>query len=306
MNVKNRARCKLIAIAALFAVGLASCGPLPQPFRGAPSVASNNPLLDVPTAVGVAVLPVSGAAQPFGTQLTAAVAESLRDLEVPAEATDQNAGLGFSLEGRVGRVSRSPRGISAEITWTLKSRTGGISDTRTQTIEIPETTWIDGDAPTAERLGLRAARTALSMLGADSRPAGPVRPSTAAAPDLPSVSVLPVESAPGDGREALMLAVLQSLTLNGVRRDDVGPDVVLRCEVISTPYDDRLQRVEIIWSAQLRDGTELGKVRLDNTIPVGALDGTWGSTAFAIADAAAPDLLNLLASAPNIGNSTAP
>jgi len=138
------------------------------------------------------------------------------------------------------------------------------------------------------------------MLGDDTSPIRTPPRSVAIAPNLPSVSVLPVEGAPGDGRESLMLAVLQSLILNGLQRDDISPDVVLHCEVINTPYDNRLQRVEIIWRAQLRDGTELGTLKLDNTIPVGALDGTWGSTAFAIADAAASDLLNLLASAPNI------
>ena len=138
------------------------------------------------------------------------------------------------------------------------------------------------------------------MLGGDTSPIRATPRSVAIASNLPSVSVLPVEGAPGDGRESLMLAVLQSLTLNGLQRDDISPDVVLHCEVINTPYDNRLQRVEIIWRAQLRDGTELGTMKLDNTIPVGALDGTWGSTAFAIADAAAADLLNLLASAPNI------
>jgi len=290
----------------LFTILLASCGPLPQPFRGAPSIASNNPLLDIPTAVGVAVLPIAGAPEPFSTQLTAAIAERLRTLEVPAEATRYNAGLGFSLEGRVDHLDRSTTGVTAEITWTLQSRAGAVSGTERQKINVQEPIWRDGDALIVAQLSEDAARATLSMLGDDIAPIRQPPPSAAAAKNFPSVSVLPVENAPGDGRESLMLAVLQSLTLNGVRRDDVSPDVVLHCEVISTPYDDRLQRVEIIWRAQLRDGTELGAMKLDNTIPVGALNGTWGPTAFAIADAAAPDLLNLLASAPNIKKSANP
>ena len=46
-----------------------------------------------------------------------------------------------------------------------------------------------------------------------------------------------------------------------------------------------------------RDGKDLGTVRLDNTIPNGALDGPWGPTAFAIATAAAPDIVSLLGTA---------
>lgn len=279
-------------------IALIGCGPLPQPFRGGPSVTSNSPLLDIPTAVGIAVLPIKDAPEPFGAQLSAAIAERLRVLEIPAEAVPYNAGLGFSLEGHVNTVDRSQNGVSAKIVWTLKSRAGALSGTEQQKIEIPETAWLAGDTPTATRLGENAALAVLAMLGGDVAPVRARPPSTVAAPALPSVSVRPVESAPGDGRESLMLAVIQSLTLNGVHRDDIDPDVILNCKVVSTPYNDRLQRVEIIWRAQLRDGTELGTMKLDNTIPVGSLNGPWGSTAFAIADAAAPDLLNLLASAP--------
>jgi hypothetical protein len=277
---------------------LIGCGPLPQPFRGGPSATSNNPLLDVPTAVGIAVLPINGAPEPFGAQLGAAIAERLRVLEIPAEAVPYNAGLGFSLEGHVNFLDRSQNGIAAEIVWTLRSRAGALSGTEQQNIEIPEDAWLDGDTPTATRLSENAASAVLAMLGGDVAPVRAPPPRTVAAPTLPSVSVRPVESALGDGRESLMLAVLQSLALNGVHRDDIDPDVILNCKVVSTPYNDRLQRVEIIWRAQLRDGTELGTMKLDNTIPIGALNGPWGSTAFAIADAAAPNLLNLLASAP--------
>jgi hypothetical protein len=66
----------------------------------------------------------------------------------------------------------------------------------------------------------------------------------------------------------------------------------------SIPATDGLQQVEIVWRATARGGANLGTMRLDNTIPNGALDGPWGPTAFAIADAAAADLVTLLTSAP--------
>ena len=288
------------------AMVLAGCGPLPQPFRGTRSVASNNPLLDVPTAVGIAVLPIRGAPEPFNGELSAAVAEQLRTLEIPAEAAPYNAGLGFSLEGWAETVDRSPSGVSADIVWTLRSRAGATSRTYHQRITLPESAWLEGDAPTIVRLSEEAAAAVLAMVGGDVMLVRAPLPRAAPTPDFPTVSVRPAEGAPGDGRDSLMLAVLESLSLNGVPRDDINPDVVLNCEVVSTPYDRRLQRVEIMWHALLADGTELGTVTLDNTIPVGALDGLWGPTAFAIADAAAPGLLNLLASATGIGDSTNP
>ena len=77
----------------------AGCAPLPQPFRGTPSIASKNPLLDIPTAGGITVLPIKGLPEPLNKNLGTAVAEQLRGLEIPAEAAPYNAGLGFSLEG---------------------------------------------------------------------------------------------------------------------------------------------------------------------------------------------------------------
>ena len=295
-----------MAAVLISAVSLTGCGPLPQPFRGAPSAASNDPLLDVPTAVGIAVLPVNGVPTPFNEEFSAAVADQLRTLEIPAEAVPYNAGLGFSLEGRTNAVDRSSSDLSVDIVWTLTSRAGAPSGTYRQRITLPESVWQGGDASTAARLSKEAAAAVLTMVSGDVTPATAPLPHAAPSVNFPTVSVRPVEGAPGDGRESLMLAVLQSLSLNGVPRDDVNPTIVLNCEIVSTPYDIRLQRVEITWHALLADGTELGTVQLDNTIPVGALNGSWGQTAFAIADAAAPDLLNLLASAPGPGKSANP
>src|SRR3954471_5807403 len=81
------------------ALALTACGNLPQPFRDGPKVTTDNPLLDVPTAVGIAVLPVRGAPAPLNTQISTAVATRLQTLEIPAEAVPTNRGLGYTLEG---------------------------------------------------------------------------------------------------------------------------------------------------------------------------------------------------------------
>ncbi|MEQ9449083.1 MAG: hypothetical protein RLN70_09290, partial [Rhodospirillaceae bacterium] len=276
-------------------MALAACGPLPQPFRGSPSVSSSNPFLDVPTAVGVAVLPVNGIPDAAQQDIGEAVAEQLRSMEVPAEAVSYNAGLGFSLEGVAEAVDQLPSGVSATIAWTLRSRDGKHIGTYRQQLNVSETWWREGGAQ-READGRDVASAVLDMIGSDPIPTARQAPTkTQATTVFPSVSVKPVEGAPGDGRNSLRLAILQSLAMNGVPRDDVNPHVVLVCDVSITPYDQRLQVVEILWRAILPDGSELGTVKLDNTIPVGALNQAWGATAFAIADAAAPDLLQLLA-----------
>ncbi|HCX15031.1 MAG TPA: hypothetical protein DGZ24_06915 [Rhodospirillaceae bacterium] len=284
----------------------AGCAPLPQPFRGTPSIASKNPLLDIPTAVGITVLPIKGLPEPLNKNLGTAVAEQLRGLEIPAEAAPYNAGLGFSLEGWAQILEPSPLGISIDITWTLRSLTGTKVGTYHQKAMISESAWRQGDSLEEATLGEEIANATTAMIGSNDRPINTVQPRIETAPDYPTVSVLPVEGAPGDGRKSLQLAVLQSLSLNGVPRDDINPEVIIKCEIISKPFSKRLQHVQILWRIQLADGPELGTAQLDNTIPIGALDGEWGATAFTIADAGAADILNLLASAARLSEASNP
>jgi hypothetical protein len=283
----------LFTAVALFA--LAACGSVPQPFRNAPQIMTNDPLLDMPTAVGIAVLPVRGIPEPLSGAISRAAANRLQAFEIPAEAVPVNAGLGFTLEG-VAQETAATSGHTVNVVWTLRSRRGQTTGTHTQSITIPETVWRTAEGDTATLMGGEAATAIAALLGAEM----PGRTTAALAPRtlLPTISVRPVEGAPGDGREALRLAVLQVLNDRGFRRDDVMPDIVLTCVFESAPLDGGMQKVGIVWRAVNRAGLDLGTARLDNAIPNGALDGPWGPTAFAVADAAAPDLVTLLTSTP--------
>lgn len=278
---------------------LAACGAVPQPFRGTPKVTSDNPLLDMPTAVGIAVLPVRGAPQPLDMQISTALAARLQAYEIPAEAVPSNPGLGFTLDGEARATEATARDVSVVVTWSLRSRRGTPVRTYRQVVTVPAEVWQAGDMVTATRLGNEAALAIGDMIGGIAIPSqGPAQETVAAEqprPNFPTVSVKPVEGAPGDGRETLRQAVMQSLTYNGVKSDDVSPDVTLTCTITLSAFDANLQKVEILWHAVGRDGKELGTVRLDNTIPIGALDGPWGPTAFSVAEAALNDLLTLLA-----------
>lgn len=292
---------RLLLITLLLA--LSACGAVPRPFSETSKVTTGNLLLDVPTAVGIAVLPVRGLPAPLDMQVSRAVAQRLQASEIPAEAVPENRGLGFTLQGEATTQDPNAAEVKVVVTWTLRSRRGGnASDpTRTycQVISVPRTVWQGGDETAAARLGTEAGVAIGDLINGIAPPALMAASTPAPAmPAFPSASVKPVDGAPGDGREALRLAVLQALTINGVARDDVSPDVTLTCQITLTPLESNLQKVEIAWRATTRDGKDLGNVKLDNTIPLGALDGAWGSTAFAIADAAVNDLLTLLASKP--------
>jgi hypothetical protein len=281
-----------VLILALVAVAfLSACGPIPQPFRGGPKVTSDNPLLDVPAATGVAILPIMGLPPETSDAYTKAVADRLDAMEIPAAAVAKAGALGFIASGTAANIVDSPTGQTFDVAWTLKSRHGDIVARFVQSVRISP-----GEAGNVAAAGASARQIAYHMgLGPEPTQAAATAP---AAPVLPSVSVKPVEGAHGDGRTSLALAVLQALSDAGMRRDDVNPDVSLFATITTKPEGFDSQDVTIAWRAVLRDGRELGSVKVQNTIPVGALDGAWGPTAFSIAAAAQKDLVRLISAAP--------
>jgi hypothetical protein len=293
-------RCVLMAALAVLA---SACGPIPQPFQGTNKVTADIPMLDVPSAVGIAVVPVSGVPQPFNGQLTKEIAIGLEPFEIPAEAVPANTGLGFSLKGSAINPVRKDGMITADVLWTLTSRQGREAGVYMQAFSVPERDWDQGNATSALRVGREVAAGIAGIIersttqAAGGSPA-PTPERTTAAPKPVRISVKPADGAPGDGREALQLATLEVLLANGAKRDDVNPEVILMGRVETQPSANGQQFVTIAWRAIAQDGTDLGEVKLTNTIPQGALDGRWGAAAFGIAEAGLAQLQELLALAP--------
>ncbi len=273
-------------------MSLSACGSVPQPFRGAPKLGTGNPLLDVPSATGVEVLPIEGMAPEVSARITRIIADQLMELEIPAEAVPKPGHLGFILAGRANASVTSPGGEQFDISWSVRTRQGAVMARFNQTVQVP----LESDVPIP--VSRQAADYVADAMGLSQTPViGPAAAAAAAAankPVYPKVSVKPVEGAPGDGRESLRLAVLQALTDGGTPRDDIDPEVILTCTFETKPLDLTQQHVLITWRALTKDGKELGVLHLENDIPSGALDGAWGPTAFAIAAAAQPNLLKLI------------
>ncbi|WP_026988144.1 hypothetical protein [Fodinicurvata fenggangensis] len=111
------------------------------------------------------------------------------------------------------------------------------------------------------------------------------------------VIVLPIEEAPGDGRESLEIAMMQVLRDAGVpvRRVPEIQDFLLEVDVELGAPREGMQRIQIVWTLlSARDFSEIGTLTQDNQIPAGSLDGEWGETAYAISRAAADGLVELL------------
>jgi hypothetical protein len=104
-------------VAAIFAVLLTSCQPLPHPFeddRPAPRA----PIISLRNTTSVAVAPVAGLDSDARDQLAAAMASALQDLDVLASAESSSRGS-LSLLGTARTV-----GSGVEVDWRLVDANG--------------------------------------------------------------------------------------------------------------------------------------------------------------------------------------
>lgn len=105
-----------------------------------------------------------------------------------------------------------------------------------------------------------------------------------------------VAGAPGDGEQALAVALARRLSAKGVKQAtaleaDVY-DVQGTVRVTSAPGGK--QSVRIVWVVFSPNGDQLGVVSQTKEVRKGALDKRWGPAADAAAAAAAADILKLL------------
>lgn len=105
----------------------------------------------------------------------------------------------------------------------------------------------------------------------------------------PVILVKTVDGAPGDGNQALMLAIKQALRVrNFMVTEDPRQAVFLidgRVE-IAPPAQGR-QRAKVVWTVTTVSGGQVGRAIQENTIPAGSLNGAWGQVAMMVANAAA-------------------
>jgi hypothetical protein len=111
-----------------------------------------------------------------------------------------------------------------------------------------------------------------------------------------AVAVMPVKGSPGGGDAELTAAMRKTLSAAGwpvvTKRQPDALTIVGRVKV-----DDKTsaqQSVSVLWEVQSPDGKTLGDVKQANNVPRGALDAGWGTAAFAVAEAAASGIFDIV------------
>lgn len=105
-----------------------------------------------------------------------------------------------------------------------------------------------------------------------------------------------VVGAPGDGSQSLTGAIQRELSKNGVALTSAPGAETYKVEgkVAMGTGKDGKQPIQIDWSVYDPKGKKLGTVSQKNEVPQGSLDGAWGKTADAAAQAAAQGIVKLL------------
>jgi hypothetical protein len=105
----------------------------------------------------------------------------------------------------------------------------------------------------------------------------------------PVILVKVVEGAPGDGNQALMLAIKQALRIRNfmVTEDPRQAVFLIEGRVEIAPPTNGRQRAKVVWTVTTVSGGQVGRAIQENTIPAGSLNGAWGQVAAMVANAAA-------------------
>jgi hypothetical protein len=280
---------------AAVALGLlvAGCQPLPHPFeddRPAPRA----PIMSLRNTTSVAVAPVAGLEAEARDRLAAAMASALQDLDVLASAESASRG---SLN-LVGAARAAGSGVAVD--WRLVDPAGRALGQGTGTAPVGLEALNRGDAAALRALAVAAAPEVAKLLQDDA----PIAPAEIAS--LRQVVVLPVSGAPGNGGDALKLAMTAALTqakLTVLPAQDAKALSVVGSVALDRPQNGQ-QHVAITWALIEPGGKQLGVVKQENAVPQGSLDGRWADVANLVAAAAAPGILAIIEKAEQVRSGT--
>jgi hypothetical protein len=262
---------------------LAACQPLPHPFAGdVPPPGS--PVLTPRDGAGVVVAPVAGA-----PALAEALASALRDAEIPASTVGNGNKGSYRLFAATSEQPRDGGRASVILAWELHSAAGKRLGKGTADIDVAGDAWHQGDEVLLHAVANQAA-PAIAKLVQD-------EPPKAAEVAEPLLAVRAVTGAPGDGARALPRAMdfaLRRVHVAIAEKAEDRESYVLTGRVELSPPASGRQQVRVSWALRRADGSEIGEISQENAVPAGSLDGPWGDIAFAVANAAAPGVAQLI------------
>jgi hypothetical protein len=262
--------------AILLALLTVACGPVPRPFAPDDKSETQNPLLRLPDHGGVVVVPAAGLPPAQGRALAEAVAQALREHDIPANARIGNPqSLVLDLQ-----VRSVPNGVALAVS--LVDRDGTALFDGEHIAGYPQ-----NPDQTAGWMGF-AQPLARAIVQA-------MKPETVIARRLPAILIGTVTGAPGDGGLVLARNLAFHLTRAGLRMADTPGEDTIAVEGLVTIAElgSETRRLAIAWRVTDKAGTELGRVDMQNHVPRASIDRQWSELSFDIAAASADGILDI-------------
>lgn len=254
----------------------------------------------------VAFQPVIGAPTKVSEQLTN---------QIKAAAGRQNVTIAAAGEKPVYRVqgylAASPEGNQSKIAyiWDVTDADGKrvhrIAGEELVPVKSGTDPWAGLDQATADKIANKTASDLAAWLpktatpqpvSAPARPSGP-RPAPAdnASPGEVLTYVPAVTGAPGDGQRSLTLAIKKQLFKKGIKITSTSGSAAYTVKgSVEIAKAGNKEAITIQWQVLDPSSRLLGTVSQKNTIAAGSLNGNWGATADAAANAATDGILKLL------------
>ena len=155
---------------------------------------------------------------------------------------------------------------------------------------------LPNEAKMAEAVTAPAAPQDSAVASSEPQTTSEAKPATAGGVQIRAVAVMPVKGSPGGGDAELTAAMRKTLSAAGwpvvTKRAPDALTIVGRVKIAAKGTAN--QQVSVRWEVQSPDGKMLGDVKQANDVPRGALDGSWGPAAFAVAEAAATGIFDIV------------
>ncbi len=268
----------LAALAGVFLI--AACGSLPRPFQPEEKAPPGALEAALGARAGVFVEAVSGVPAAQSEELTAELVRALHARDVAA---------GRQVSNRASYRISARQDDSGRLLWRLAAPGGTI------VLQFEEAA-ATGDG-TGDSIGVSGVEVAAARFAAYFNPPEATAEMRATVVDL-TLSVPPVDGAPGDGRASLSRAMRRALAAHGLESTkslENADFIVLGSVYVADMTDSSGQQsIAIDWTVMSPDGERIGTVNQSNAIQKGTLDGAWGPVAHAVADNGANGIVAML------------
>jgi hypothetical protein len=268
----------------------AACERAVRPFR--PHDKSvDNPLLRLPTSVGLAIAPTVGATPAMREPLARALVAALDRLDISASVANPTADA-IHVESQALVSNRSAMQASLIIHWNLSDPQESAAGSYKLEMPISAEEWVLGAPGLVKQIANTAAHGIATLIQADQR-----EQIIAKAPNsLVTLAIAEIEGVPDNDSDILRVAFQTVLKQVGVLlvENSTLASATLRGSVNLISVGEGRTRLVIVWTLSSADGDELGTLSQDNTVAKAHLSERWANMVYDIAFAAADAITGIL------------